>query len=188
MMMKKISITLLFVITMVQAAMAQSWEPVDKSPLDQMYFPQRYPSLKTKGTKEALKMRIIYSRPNKNNRQIFGSDIVPYGKVWRLGANEATEIQFFTDVNIGGKKVPKGRYTLYALVNENEWTYIINKETDIWGAFKYNKDMDAARVTVPVKPLQTPLETFTINFEKTTTGVNLIAGWDGVSATLPIKF
>ena len=59
-------------------------------------------------------------------------------KVWRLGANEATEIEFYKDVKIGGKKVPKGRYTLYAIVSENVWTMILNKDTDTWGAFKYD--------------------------------------------------
>jgi len=88
--------------------------------------------------------RIFYSRPQKQGRKIFG-ELVEYGQVWRLGANEATEIEFYKDVKIAGKKVPKGRYTLYAIVNENSWTMIINKETDTWGAFKYDPKKDLLR-------------------------------------------
>jgi hypothetical protein len=172
----------------VHAANAQQWAPIDKSPLDQVYFPIDYPSLKVKGTKEPLRMRVIYSRPNKSNRQIFGSEIVPYGKVWRLGANEATELDLFTDAKIGGKKVPAGRYTLYALVNEKNWTFIINKETDTRGAFKYDAAKDVCRVTVPVERMDKPIESLTIDLEKAGNGVNLVAGWDTVSATLPFLF
>lgn len=180
-----IAIVLLFAGYFVQA---QSWIPVDKSPLDQIYFPIDYPSVKIRNPKEVLRMRVIYSRPFKSNRDLFGSDIVPYGKIWRLGANEATEIEFFTPAIIGGKKVPKGRYTLYAVPDEKNWTFVINKETDIWGAFKYDPSKDVARASVPVKDLQEPLESLTINFEKTATGVNLVAGWDKKSASLPISF
>ncbi len=178
-----------FLLLATQLLQAQSWIPVDKSPMDQIYYPIDYPSAKIRGGfKEPLRMRVIYSRPEKHNRSIFGSDIVPYGKVWRLGANEATEIEFFTPATIGGKKVPKGRYTLYAIAGEKDWTFIINKDTDAWGAFNYDQAKDVARATVPVKELADPLESLTINFEKTATGVNLVAGWDKKSATLPINF
>lgn len=185
--MKKILIAALFLLS-VQLVQAQSWIPVDKSPLDQIYFPVDYPSLKIRNPNEVLRLRIIYSRPFKNNRELFGSDIVPYGKIWRLGANEATEIEFFTPATVGGKKVPKGRYTLYAIPSENNWTFVINKETDIWGAFKYDPAKDVARAIVPIKELAEPIESLTINFEKTKSGVNLVAGWDKKSASLPITF
>ncbi|MFV0604912.1 MAG: DUF2911 domain-containing protein [Niabella sp.] len=171
-----------------QFIQAQSWVPVDKSPMDQIYFPVDYPSKKLRGTKESLRMRVIYSRPFKNGREIFGSDIVPYGKVWRLGANEATEVEFFTNAVVGGKKVAKGRYTLYAIPTEKNWTFIINKETDVWGAFKYDATKDVARATVPVTELEKPVESLTFNFVKTTTGVNLVVGWDKATASLPITF
>lgn len=187
MMLKKLFVAV-FLLLSAQFVNAQSWIPVDKSPLDQIYFPIDYPSVKIRNPKEVLRMRIIYSRPYKNNRALFGSDIVPYGKIWRLGANEATEIEFFTAANIGGKKVPAGRYTLYALPTENNWTFIINKETDVWGAFRYDQAKDVARATVPVQELTEPIESLTINFEKTKTGVNLVAGWDTKKASLPITF
>ncbi|HMR82810.1 MAG TPA: DUF2911 domain-containing protein [Niabella sp.] len=186
--MKRVFLFLFFAFLSTSVLNAQHWAPVDKSPLDQIYFPADYPSLKIKGTKEPLRMRIIYSRPNKNNRPIFGSEIVPYGKVWRLGANEATELNLFTDAKIGGKKVPAGRYTLYALVSEKSWTFIVNKETDTWGAFKYDPSKDVCRVTADVKALDKSIESLTIDLEKSAGGVNLVAGWDTVSATLPILF
>lgn len=171
-----------------QVVQAQTVALVDKSPLDQVYFPEGYPSLKLRNTKEELKMRVIYSRPFKNNRAIFGAELVPYGKVWRLGANEATEIDFFTAVKVGNTKIPAGRYTLYAIPAEKEWTFIINKETDIWGAFKYEASKDLVRVTVPVKELEKPVDPLTIGFEKNKTGANLVVAWDTTSATLPISF
>ncbi|WP_460685101.1 DUF2911 domain-containing protein [Niabella aquatica] len=186
--MKKWLLFSFFVFLSIPFLNAQHWAPVDKSPLDQIYFPADYPALKVKGTKEPLRMRIIYSRPNKNNRLIFGSEIVPYGKVWRLGANEATELNLFAAAKIGGKKIPAGRYTLYALVNEKNWTFIINKETDTWGAFKYDATKDVCRVTADVKQLDKPIEALTIDLERSANGVNLVAGWDTVSATLPILF
>src|SRR5438093_10216617 len=103
--------------------------PLDKSPMDMAYYPDNYPVLKIQDkATEPVVARVIYSRPQKNNRVIFG-ELVEYNKVWRLGANEATEIEFFKDVKIGGKKIPKGKYTLYALVNPDQWAIIVNKET-----------------------------------------------------------
>lgn len=166
----------------------QSWIPVDKSPMDQIYYPVDYPSKKIRGTSEPLRMRVIYSRPAKNNRKIFDSDIVPYGKVWRLGANEATEIQFFTTAVIGGKKVPPGRYTIYCIPTEKEWTFIINKDTDAWGAFNYDAAKDVVRTTVPVEELKDPVEFLTIDFEKSGSTVNLVIEWDQKKASLPVNF
>ena len=88
------------------------------------------------------------------------------------------EIDFFTDVTVNGKKIDKGRYTLYCIPQENEWTFIINRETDIWGSFKYDEAKDVVRVSVPVKEVKEPIESLTITFEKTASGANLLAGWD----------
>ncbi len=165
-----------------------TFPPTDKSPADIAYFPTNYPSLKVqdKITVPAV-TRIIYSRPRKDGRVIFG-DLVPYGSIWRLGANEATEIEFFRNVTIHGKKITKGRYTLYAIVNEKTWTFILNRETDTWGAFKYNAAKDVVRVDVPVVRNTEMLEYLSMNFEKTTSGCNLVVGWDWVKTTLPVNF
>lgn len=160
--------------------------PLDKSPMDMAYFPDEYPVLKIKDkAKEPPVARVIYSRPQKADRTVFG-DLVEYGKVWRLGANEATEIEFYKDVKIDGKRVPKGKYTLYAIVNPDQWTMILNKDTDTWGSFKYDEKKDLLRVAVPVERLPESVEAFTIYFEKTPSGTNMNMMWDTVKASLPI--
>ena len=85
--------------------------PLDKSPMDMCYYPVDYPILKIQRKADApLIARVIYGRPQKNDRSIFG-DLVPYDMIWRAGANEATELEFYREVKIDGKKLPKGRYT-----------------------------------------------------------------------------
>ena len=159
---------------------------LDKSPMDMCYFPDNYPVLKIQNkATEPLVARVVYSRPQKNNRTIFG-DLVKYNEVWRLGANEATEIEFFKEVKIGGKKIPKGRYTLYAIPDSSEWTVIVNKDTDTWGAFKYDEKKDVVRVKVPVQKLPQPVEAYTMDFIKSPNGANLEISWDDVTASLPI--
>lgn len=170
----------------ITTAQAVKVPALDKSPMDMSYFPSDYPILKTqnKATMPPI-ARVIYSRPQKDNRVIFGQ-LVEYGKVWRLGANEATEIEFFKDVTIGGKKVPKGRYTLYAIPTETKWTIILNKDTDTWGAFIYDDKKDILRTDVPVQPLSTPVDAFSMNFNKTDKGMDLFIAWDNAGVTLPI--
>jgi len=160
---------------------------LDKSPMDMSYFPTDYPILKTQNkTTAAPVARIVYSRPQKDNRSIFGQ-LIEYNKVWRLGANEATEIEFFRDVNIAGKKVLKGRYTLYAVPTESKWTLIINKDTDTWGAFVYDEKKDLLRTDVPVQILTSPVDAFSMSFNKTDKGMDLFIAWDTVGVTLPIE-
>src|SRR6478735_8594089 len=116
--------------------------PMDKSPMDMANYPVL--KIQDKAT-EPLLARVIYSRPQKEGRTIFGG-LVEYGKVWRLGANEATEIALYKDVKIKDKKLAKGRYSIFAIPNQTEWTIIFNKDTDVWGAFKYDEKKDAMRV------------------------------------------
>lgn len=161
---------------------------VDKSPMDMSYYPANYPVLKINDKiTEPLAARVVYSRPQKAGRTIFGG-LVKYGEVWRMGANEATEIEFFKNVRFGGKKINKGRYTLYAIVNETSWTIIINKETDTWGSFKYDAKKDVIRKEVPVMKTETVLESLAMAFEKTATGFNLVIAWDNVKASVPFTF
>lgn len=180
---------LLFTFHMVyNTAVAQSAIPaVDRSPLDVSYYPAAYPLLKIQDkTKESPVARVVYSRPAKEKRTIYGG-IVEYGKVWRMGANEATEIEFYKDVTINGKKVPKGRYTIYAIVEENNWTFIINTETDCWGAFKYDARKDVVRMQVPSLGTTEPVELLSMYFENDAQQINLVVAWDSYMAKLPIK-
>lgn len=152
------------------------------------YYPVNYPILKINDKiTEPLAARVVYSRPQKAGRTIFGG-LLKYGEVWRMGANEATEIEFFKNVRFGGKKINKGRYTLYAIVNETSWTIIINKETDTWGSFKYDAKKDVARKDITIQKTDTIIESLAMAFEKTLTGFNLVIAWDNVKASVPFTF
>jgi len=167
---------------------AQTASTLVSSPLDISYYPVDYPVLKIQDkVSEPLIARVVYSRPQKRGRKLFG-DLVAYGQVWRLGANEATEIEFFRDVRIDNKTVKKGRYTLYALVNEDNWVLILNKETDTWGAFRYDASKDVLRTTVPVVKQDSVTEAFSIAFQKAGKGADLIITWDDVLVKLPIAW
>jgi hypothetical protein len=172
------------------AAFAQTKIPeLDRSPMDMIYYSADYSILRIQNkASEPLVARIIYGRPQKHDRDIFG-DLVPYGEVWRLGANEATEIEFFRDVKIDGKKIAKGRYTLYALPDTSKWTIILNKETNIWGAFKYDEKLDLLRAQVPVTRQSDPIEIFTMFFEKDkSNSANLLITWDNILVKLPFSW
>ena len=161
--------------------------PLDQSPMDIVYFPENYPILKIQNKAAALPvMRVIYSRPHKAGRLIFGG-LVEYGDVWRVGANEASEIEFFRDVKINKKVVKKGRYTMYVIPYPDKWTFIINRETDIWGAFKYSSAKDVVRMDVPVYKNDV-VEDFTIDIVKTNFGASLNIYWDDVRTSVPISF
>ncbi len=187
--MKKLSFSIfLFIsISFCRAQSSNNLPALDKSPMDMSYYPNNYPVLKIqdKATDPVL-VRIIYSRPQKNGRIIFG-ELVEYGKVWRLGANEATEIEFYKNVKIGDKKISKGRYTLYAIPNPDNWIIILNKDLDTWGAFKYDAQKDVLRTTIPVEKLTESVEALSMAFEKTDNGCNLVISWDNLKASLPIS-
>jgi hypothetical protein len=165
---------------------AQRLPSMDKSPMDMSYYPVGYPVLKfqNKAT-EPLAMRVIYSRPQLNGRKAFG-ELQKYGSVWRLGANEVTEIQFFIDVHINNKKIKKGRYSLYCIPYEDKWTLILNKETDVWG-LKYDSAKDVVRINLPVEKNNTT-DALTIVFAKLDNGANMLMYWDDVKTVLPIVF
>ncbi|HEU4860014.1 MAG TPA: DUF2911 domain-containing protein [Chitinophagaceae bacterium] len=186
--MRKISALIIFTILFLSSfsQSAPKLPEVDKSPMDVSYYPGNYPILKipNKAT-EPLVARVIYSRPQKQGRKVFG-ELVEYGKVWRLGANEATEIEFYKDVKIDGKKIGKGRYTLYAVVNESAWTMILNKDTDTWGAFKYDSKKDVMRTDVPVQKTGEMIESMSMWFEKSASGLSLIIAWEQVKISVPI--
>jgi hypothetical protein len=161
------------------AAFSQSKLPaMDKSPMDMSYYPPGYPLLKIQDkATEPLVARVIYSRPQKNGRVVFG-ELLEYGKVWRL--------EVYQNVKIGGSKVKKGRYTLFCIPNEKKWTIIVNKDTDTWGAFKYDEKKDIARCDVTVEQNTEVTEAFAMAFEKGNGCINLVIAWDTVKVTLPI--
>lgn len=160
--------------------------PADPSPADIVYFPLNAAKVKADDATRPI-IKVLYSRPQKKGRTIFGV-LEQFGNVWRFGANESTEIQFFKKVTISGKKIKPGTYSLFAIPNKDTWTIIVNSQTDRWGAFTYNKTKDIVRVNVPVKSLSKPVEYFSITFAPLTTGATLIAAWDKTQVELPIAF
>lgn len=187
--MKHLCLALAVFCLSISALEAQTKLPaLDKSPMDMSYYPNRYPVLKIQDkVTEPPVARVIYSRPQKNGRKVFG-ELLEYGKVWRLGANEATEIEFFKDVKINDKKIKKGRYTMYGIPAETSWTIIINKDNDTWGSYKYNEKNDVVRMELPVQQQTEAVEEFVMIFDKTDTGANLVITWDSVKLNLPIVF
>jgi Protein of unknown function (DUF2911) len=160
------------------------YQPVDASPMDMSYFPEDFAKVK-KGNALPV-MRIIYSRPGLNGRTIFGG-ILEYGKVWRLGANEATEIEFFQPVRIQDKIIPAGRYILYCIPQLTEWTIVLNSDLYSWGLTNH-VSKDIARLNFPVSNGQPNIEHFTATFSKTATGAALILAWGEWLCRIPIIF
>ncbi len=159
---------------------------LDKSPLDIAYFPENYAHDRKPGEKPII--RVIYSRPVKNGREIFGK-LVPYKQVWRTGANEATEIKFYRSVNFGGKNVAAGTYSLFTVPGEKEWEIILNKDLDYWGAYSYNKSKDVVRVKVASRKISRDIENFTLNFtESGSRQCEMYFGWDNTFVSVPIRY
>lgn len=125
-------------------------------------------------------IELSYSRPSVKGRKIFG-DLVPYGKVWRTGANNATTITFGEDVMIGGKKVAAGTYGLLTIPEANEWTIIISKQTNVTSPAAYKEDQDVVRVKSEVQTLPFSVESFTINVDELKDNTcNIYLIWDNV--------
>ncbi len=159
---------------------------LDKSPMDMSYWPANYPILKMSGkAKDVPVARVIYGRPLKSGRDIFGG-IIKYNELWRLGANEASEIEFFKNVKIDGKNIPKGRYTLYCIPTEKKWTLILNKDNFCWGNFSYDIKKDLLRTDVEINRNAETTEAFTIFFEETKNGAQMVILWDDMKVGLPI--
>ena len=163
----------------------------DQSPMDMSYYPVDYPVMKM-NKKDSVPpvARVIYSRPHKRGRVIFSnaaSSLCQYGKDWRLGANEATEIEFFRNVTISGKNINKGTYVIYCVPEPDKWTIVFNGNLHTWG-LHMDSSKDVLRVDVPVKKQVPALEDFTLVFQDAEYGADLLMAWDNVYTTLPISF
>lgn len=133
-------------------------------------------------------VKVVYGQPYRKGRTIFG-EWEPYGEVWRTGANEATEITITDPILMNMQVIDPGTYSLFTIPNEKNWTIILNNGLGQWGAFDYNPQLDAFRFNVPVEQLETPVETFTIEFadlKGSATVMNL--SWDVVRIEIPIRF
>lgn len=157
-------------------AFSQNYSDIDKSPLDLATY--------KKGGDVIAK--VWYGRPSKNDREVFGK-LVKYGKVWRTGANENTEIMFTQDVKINDKVIPAGTYSLFSIPNKDEWVVILNSDTDKWGHFFYKEKNDVLRITVPTEETKKPIEAFSISFDKSKDGFYLYMAWDLTQVKLAIE-
>jgi len=129
----------------------------------QVNFPAASPACTLKQRIGLTDIEVVYSRPGVKNRTVFGG-IVPYGQVWRTGANQATTISFSTPVKLEGVEIPAGKYALFTIPGEKEWTVIISKNAAQWGSFQYNEKDDVTRFKVNPVTLAESIETFTIEF------------------------
>jgi hypothetical protein len=156
---------------LLHAAAAFADQEAPKKPLS--------PPAKAEATLDGKKVNIDYSAPSKRNRAIMGG-LVPYGQVWRTGANAATTLTTEADLMIGTLHVPKGTYTLYSIPGEKEWTLIVNKQTGQWGT-EYDAAQDLGRVTMTVTPIKDTVETFVIGI-----GETLTLTWENTRASVPV--
>lgn len=155
---------------------AQSFPGLQKSPTDIAY------AKVDRNAKPTIK--VVYSRPQKKEREVFGN-LVPYGEVWRTGADEATEIKLFKDYNVGGTTVKAGTYSLFTIPGEKEWTIILNSDLDSWGHYSYDETKDVARITVPAGKGAEAVEAFGIGFKPVDKGYHMVLGWDATAVEVP---
>ncbi|TCK68638.1 DUF2911 family protein [Winogradskyella wandonensis] len=155
-------------------AEAQKFRGLDKSPMDAASI--------GRGDKQLAK--VYYSRPQLNGRTV-GKDLAPYGKLWRTGANEATELLLNVDMNLNGTKLKAGRYSLFTIPGETEWEVIVSSDLNNWGASGYKKENTVASIKVPVTMGDESLEAFSMAFEPSDDGVHLHMGWDKVRIAVP---
>lgn len=169
---------------LVTGVMANPYVSVDVSPMDISWLPVDYP--KTSVKRPLPVARVIYSRPHKQGRKIFGG-LVKYGERWRLGANEATEIELFIPVTIQNKTVPKGRYILYCVPEADRWTIAFNNNLNSWG-LNLDPSKDQYRFTIPALTKNQSVEYFSMVFQPSADGANLVMAWDNVEARLPLQY
>lgn len=167
---------------------------LDKSSMDMSYFPEDYPKQKMLTPDMAAPVaRVIYSRPQKNGRILFADSTVTqnviqhYGQEWRLGANEATEIEFFKTVSINNKKIAPGRYIMYCIPYADRWTIILNENLYSWG-LHMDKTKDLVEIDLPIIKNNVQIEYFTMLFLYSTYGCELVMAWGDIKVVLPIKF
>lgn len=158
---------------------AQSFSKIDASPMDAAAFPSNW--------RNADKfVKVVYSRPQLKGRTL--DKLVPNGKVWRTGANEAAEITFYKDAIFGGEAVKAGTYTLFTIPENNEWTIIVSNQLNVWGSYFYKQDQDVVRVTASVSSVEEPVEAFSIVFEGEDENATLFMAWGKTLVQLPVSF
>jgi hypothetical protein len=177
-------LNLLFILALVfiaPFAEAQKLPELDASPADIAYFrPNGFNTF-------PVIIKVTYGRPLKKGRTMLGG-VEPFGKVWRLGANEATEVKLYQDTKFGDKLIKAGTYSLCAIPEAKEWTIIFNADLDTWGAYSYKEAKDVARIKVPVGKTDSPVEAFTMAFEGTAGKGDMLIAWEGTLVKVPFTY
>ena len=132
-------------------------------------------------------VKVTYNRPHRRDRIIFG-ELVPFDKIWRTGANEATELTTTKSLNFGGKLLEAGTYTLFTIPSAEKWTIILNSGLGQWGTRDYNQELDISRFEVPVELIKENYEPFTIEFEQESSTTHLVMMWENSKVSIPIIF
>ncbi|WP_010134634.1 DUF2911 domain-containing protein [Ochrovirga pacifica] len=172
--MKKVVLLWVFVMA-ICTVNAQKFRGLDKSPLDAVAYPVSY--------KNADKIvKVVYSRPQLKGRSV--ESLAKPGSVWRTGANEATEITFFKEVKVAGTKVQPGTYSLFTIPGSTSWTVILNKDTNVWGAYSYNQEHDVLRVEAVASKNEENVEAFSMAFDD---DMNLYMAWGTTLVKLPMS-
>ena len=156
-------------------AKAQDFKGLDKSPMDLASYPDNY-----RISDKVIK--IVYSRPQLKGRSL--TNLAKFGKKWRTGANEATEITFFKDVNFGGTPVKSGTYTMYTIPGETNWTVVLSSQLNVWGVYFHKDENDVAKVTIPIKKSEEIIDVFSIVIDKDMT---IHMGWGDVILSIPVQ-
>ena len=177
--MKKVCFITVFVCVLLfqNQSIAQKFNILDKYPTDISYLRQN------KVDKPLV--RVVYGRPSKDSNKVFGEQI-PYGKLWRTGANEATEVKFYGDVKFGSKIVKAGTYILHTIPGQDEWTIILNKNLDTWGTCFYDETKDVVRIKVSTKK-DSMLDMFSIEFEERMKNTYMVLAWETTRIDIPLK-
>lgn len=153
----------------------------------QFNVPTASPRQKIEQQFSMTKISVDYGRPGVKGRKVFG-ELVPFGKVWRAGANSSTKITFDQNVNFGGKEVMAGTYGLFVIPMEKEWKVILNKDSQQWGAFSYDEKLNVAEVTVPVQKLADKQEWFEIAVNPMDIhSAEIVFKWDTTKVAILIK-
>ena len=187
-------ILLLAVLLSTSSLFAQEFSPIDKSPMDAAFFPADAAKRAFKKGVSEPKVRVLYSRPSLKDRNLFRTTedrkdgITQYGKPWRLGANESTELLLMQDALIGDTLVKAGRYSIVVTPTETDWTFHINSENDGWGNYSHKPELDVVTVSVPVKIVKDRVEQLSITMYSPDNDntVHLKTGWGKYRTELPI--
>ena len=170
---------MLLTVSIPEFVSAQKYASLNASPADIEYF-------RPDGRNAEPIAKVIYSRPQKKGREMIGGK-EPFGKIWRVGANESAEIKFYRNVTFGGKPIKAGTYTLYAIPNKEKWTIILNSKLDTWGAYGYDESKDVARVDVDVEKPAQQVEAFSIAFTGTEKDGKMYLAWENYQVAVPLK-